>query len=258
VAGGTDFNVGGYSGTLAATGRPQKEPTMPSDETPGTGPERHPVLEVFGLKLEVSNPRLAELLTTDARDVLGTGPADVTTVVPQRSDDPDPLADDLLLANLDPEADLANRLRRETRARVNAIAAGLGFEASEDGRWTGPMGHSVATRIVERAIDLEAATRFVEEVSRVVEGAPGSSLLFVATDAHSVDTLATAISARRFVHIMRCVHIDDLVALRTLHTSGAASAVSIAALLIPAAAIDAGTLIRSLAESCDAAEENAG
>lgn len=39
-------------------------------EEPTGGSDRYAVLEVFGLKLEVSNPRLAELLTMSAREVL--------------------------------------------------------------------------------------------------------------------------------------------------------------------------------------------
>lgn len=53
--------------------------TQPGETRSG---ERHPVLEVFGIKLEVSNPRLAELLTMDAKEALTSDLRDLGTGEP--------------------------------------------------------------------------------------------------------------------------------------------------------------------------------
>jgi len=46
-------------------------------EHPDESDERYTVLEVFGIKLQVSNPRVAEILTMDAKEVLAGAPRDL-------------------------------------------------------------------------------------------------------------------------------------------------------------------------------------
>jgi hypothetical protein len=218
--------------------------------------ERHPVLEVFGLTLEVTNPRLAELLTmdagealvTDIRDLRKTDEGEAADAVPASTEqDPQPEAPDAIIA----------QRRRELRQIVQEIGGSLGFAARPDGLWQSPKGVVVLTRTIESAVTFAAATHYVTELAARREsiGGPESTALFVVEGQQAVDVFKVAIRQLRLYDLMRTISVDNLLAIRDLYSEGVLDHSRAVTLLVPMANIDVGEII-SIVRSAGA--EDAG
>lgn len=208
--------------------------------------DRFAVLDVFGLKLEVSNPRLAELLTMDAKDALG---ADVRGLVgAERSataEDVREAVPDVVLSPSTPHAEEVARYRKEFRARVESAATGLGFEVKGDGSWDSATGLSIVTRTVERPLSLAAASHFVSEVAQRLQSpsAEAASVLFIVDSQQTADVFKVAIRQRKLYQDMRTVSVDNLEDMRGLYRRGALTHEQVVVLLAPVANIDVGEIL---------------
>lgn len=207
---------------------------------------RFAVLDVFGVKLEVSNPRLAELLTMDAGEGLRT---DVKTLgsetireIRAETQQADP---DVLLSAPTPKDDLDAENRREFRAKATAVGDRLGFETTPDGLWRSPSGLSILTRTVDRPLSLAAATHFVEEIAarRDTIGGAGSTVLFVVEGQQSADVFKVAIRQRHCYDVMRVITLQNLDALQAMLQAGTLDHAKVLVLLTPAANIDVGEIL---------------
>lgn len=186
------------------------DPKTGSEDRPKDG-ERFSVMEVFGIKLEVSNPRLAELLSMDARDALTTDVADLAkggrsdAVISQA-------APDSVVSGPTPRTVHDERARMEFRESADELGRRLGFKAHADGTWTSGSGVSIITRVMERETSLAAASHFVAEIAQHREVIAGSeaTALFVVADQQTADVFKVAIRQRRLYHLMRTIAIDDL------------------------------------------------
>jgi len=215
-------------------------------ESDGSTEDRFAVLHVFGLKLEVSNPRLAELLTMDARQALGSNVRDligaerVATAQDVRQALPD-----VLLTPPTPHTDDLVRHRREFRTRVEDVASAIGFEVRGDGVWTSPSGLSIMTRTVERPLSLAAASHFVTEVGQRVDsgGSEARSVLFVVDTQQTADVFKVAIRQRKLYMDMRTVSVDNLEDMRGLYRRGTLTHEQMVVLLAPVADIDVGEML---------------
>lgn len=229
--------------------------------------ERHPVLEVFGVKLEVSNPHLAELLTMDAREALET---DVRELVTEHHDPAEafgpPAVDEappvdlvpIAIADTPPPAapppvpDAEQRRRREFRRAVLEAGVALGFDSGIDGLWRSPTGISVVTRSVDSPVSFAAAMRTVGEMAERRSSIAGedSSGLFVVCDHQTADVLKVAVRQQRLHQVMRTIALTDLMDVVTMHVGGRVNHTQALVLLVPMAGIDVGevlSLIRSAA-----------
>jgi hypothetical protein len=207
---------------------------------------RFAVLDVFGLKLEVSNPRLAELLTMDAKDALGTDMRDLVAGDPTATaEDVHQAMPDVVLSPNSPHSDDLARYRKEFRQRVDNCADGLGFDVRGDGAWVSDTGISIMTRTVERPLSLAAASHFVSEVAQRFNEGDGEpmSVLFVVDSQQTADVFKVAIRQRRLYQDMRTVSIDSLEDLRGLYRREQLNHEQVVVLLAPVANIDVGEVL---------------
>ncbi|MHB1340303.1 MAG: hypothetical protein ACYC77_11970 [Coriobacteriia bacterium] len=219
------------------------------------GDGRFAVLNVFGLTLEVSNPRLAELLTMDARSALNTDVRDLT----QREDTPSEVSatlaevvealPDIVVTPQTPHDEAAARQRRDFRARTEAAGASLGFETHGDGLWLSRTGVGVLTRTVERPVSLAAATHFVNEMDQLHSQRADkaeTAVLFIVDSQQTADVFKVAIRQRRLYHTMRTVTVDNLEEMQVMSRGGQLAHKDAVLLLAPVANIDVGEMLSVL------------
>jgi hypothetical protein len=223
------------------------DPGMPEQPEGGAEATRHTVLEVFGVKLEVTNSRLAELLTMDAGEALTTDLKDLAGSDPAGS----PACEQAAEPDTDVITEEDAERRREVRRSVQETGALLGFEASPDGMWLSPMGIGVLTRVIDRPVTYPEACRFVGELAsqrdRITDRECAG--LFVAASQQSVDMFTTAIRQQRLHHLIRAISVDDLRSVRDLYANGTLDHQAALALFVPVANIDAGSIIRRLSSA---------
>ncbi len=225
---------------------------MTDDDTGVQNDGRHAVLNVFGLTLEVSNPRLAELLTMDAKEALVT---DVRELAP-RVDGPPPTPaevaqalPDVIVTAPTPHDEDASRLRRDFRLRSEGVGQALGFETHGDGLWVSPTGVRVLTRSVDRPLSLAAASHFVGEMSQLLDAREDRdevSILFVVAGQQTADVFKVAIRQRRLFQVMRTASIENLEDMRAMIRAGALDHKQAVVLLAPVANIDVGEVMSVL------------
>jgi hypothetical protein len=229
---------------------------MDEDLPDGSGSEpshddRHQVLEVFGLKLEVSNPRLAELLTMDAKDALTTDLKELNPAGDARElrEVTAQALPDVMVSAPTARENLEEAERKEFRGRVAAIGRTLGFDSSPDGLWSSPMGVSILTRCIERPMSLAGATHYVGELADHREQAAGvdATVLFVLDGTQSVDVFRVAIRQRRLYDVMRVISLQNLEAINHMAQVGTVDHAKAVILLTPAANIDVGEMLSVIA-----------
>lgn len=213
--------------------------------------ERHAVLEVFGITLEVSNPRLAELLTmeltTDVRDLFTADSQAVTEALP-----------DQVVSMPTPHSEALARAREEFRRQADELGEKLGFSVESDGTWASPTGIEVVTRTVERPLTVTAASHYVAEVAAVTDRLPETTaVLFVVDGQQSADVFKVAIRQRRLHNLMRTVSMQSLVELAEHLSAGRLGHRGVLVLLAPIADIDAGEIMSVLRANDEAAASGA-
>ncbi|MDI6692937.1 MAG: hypothetical protein QMD76_06505 [Anaerosomatales bacterium] len=212
--------------------------------------QRHTVLNVFGLTLEVSNPRLAELLTMDAREALA---ADVKDLFGGSGQSAAAAALDTDLVDVLPQPDARTAYeeaaRKESRDRVVAIGERLGFSVRQDGSWVSPTGIVVLVRDLAGSTTLAAAAHFVEQLQEVLahDAQPDrSSVLFVTRNHDAAEVLTVAIRQARAYSTMRVACLDDLEDLARMVALGRAHHEQALAVVAPIAAIDVAEIVAVL------------
>lgn len=206
--------------------------------------KRFAVLDVFGITLEVSNPRLAELLTMDASEALTSDVRDLISADRRAVAQALP---DVMVALPTPRSENADRARREFRARADSLAQGLGFAVETDGTWCSPSGIDIVMRTVDRPLTAAAAAHYVNEVATVTDRLPETStVLFVVADQQTADAFKVAIRQRKLHNLMRTIALDSLEAVRDMHAEGRLDHRNVLVLLAPIADIDVSEMIAVL------------
>lgn len=236
------------------------------DEATGQEPHREShaeqaatVLEVFGVSLKVSNPRLAEILTMDAKAALTSDVRDFTDVSGMKTtrEETAQAMPDVVVSQPTPHDDEDARLRTEMRQLVSGLGSALGFDVQPNGSWISPTGFTLLTRSVHRPVSLAAAADFVAKVEerRLADVGPDSSTLIVVGEQQTADVFKVAIRERRAHENARTISLDNLRFLRSLCTASVVDHRAALALLSPAADVDVGELlsiVRSAAATSDA------
>lgn len=219
-----------------------------SDDTQDQG--KFAVLDVFGITLEVSNPRLAALLTMDASDALTTDVRDLIVTDERAISEALP---DVVVAMPSPRTEALTRAREEFRRRADALGEALGFEVESDGTWSSSTGIDILTRTVERPLTVAAAAHYVSEVAAVTDGLPESTaVLFIVDGQQSADVFKVAIRQRRVHDLMRTVGLGTLEEIAARFESGRLTHRGVLVLLAPIADIDAGEILSVLHADDDA------
>lgn len=223
--------------------------------------QRYTVLNVFGLTLEVSNPRLAELLTMDAKEALTT---DIKDIFGADSAASQPIPDTMLTDGLTPHDARTAREEQERRAlreRLAHVGERLGFSVGPDATWRSPAGISILVREFSRHVTLAAAAHFVRELAGIIERAPDperTSALLVAAERDGADVLKVAVRQARAYQSMRVASIDDLESLADLMQADAVSHAHALAVIAPIAAIDVGEVVAVLRSAATASGQSSG
>jgi hypothetical protein len=205
---------------------------------------RYAVLDVFGITLEVSNPRLAALLTMDARAALATDVRELLTADGRSVAEALP---DVVIAVPNPHTEQLARARAAFRVRADALGRRLGFDVESDGTWASPTHIDILTRTIERPLTVAAAAHYVSEVAVLTNRLPDTtSVLFVVESQQTADVFKVAIRQRRLHNLMRTVSIEVLEELVGNVASGRVTHDGVLLLLAPIANIDAGELMSVL------------
>lgn len=211
------------------------------------GPTRsgkYAVLDVFGITLEVSNPRLADLLTMDATDALTS---DVRDLIVTDSRAVSEALPDVLVSMPTPATDALAQVRYEFRRKADALGESLGFSVESDGTWSSPTGIDILTRTVERSLTVAAAAHYVSEVVAVTDRLHESTaVLFIVEGQQAADVFKVAIRQRRVHHLMRTVSVETLAEIAARFESGRLGHRGVLVLLAPIADIDAGEILSVL------------
>lgn len=207
------------------------------------------VLELFGLRLTVANPRLAEILLMDAKQALTTDVRDLADPGRARAtiaEAAEAVPEVIVAIPTVRDAD-EHRSRVGFRERVEEVGAGLGFTVSPDGTWASESGLRIAVRPVDRDVSLAAAADFIAklEYARSTHGTFDSGLIVTAMQ-QDADDFALAIRQARLFHAMRTVSVENLDRIRWMHASGALTHRQAAALLSPVFDADVGELVALL------------
>jgi len=220
---------------------------MGEDQQGSPARDRFSVLDVFGIKLEVSNPRLAELLTMDAKQALTTDVRDLGTpqAMQEFREEAEQAAPDIVMAPPTPKDEDDAAARRQFRVHAAAAGGSLGFEITPDGVWHSETGVSILSRAIERPVSLAAASHYVSELASRREqlGGPGASVLFIAESQQSADVFKVAIRQQHLYDVMRVISIGNLDDIRRLHAAGQMDHAKAVILLSPAATIDVGEIL---------------
>lgn len=228
-------------------------------EHPDESDERYTVLEVFGIKLQVSNPRVAEILTMDAKEVLAGAPRDLGS--PQAEQElraeAAQAAPDVVVGVPNEQDDRDAAYRREFRGRAASVGRKLGFDAGPDGMWRSPGDATILTRAIDRPVSLLAAVHFVAELRGRLEQSEdaSASVLFIADGSESVDALRSAIRQARAHGSMRVVRMPLLEELGRMAAAGALRHDEAVSLLWPPASADVEALAALLPRQTGAAGE---
>lgn len=207
-------------------------------------PGRFAVLDVFGLTLEVSNPRLAELLTMDASAALTSDIRDLMVADRRAISQAMP---DVVVAMPTPHAEAVERSRRDFRQRVDALGGTLGFSVGPDGTWSSATGIDIVVRPVERPLTAAAAVHYVAEVASVTDRLPETTtVLFVVADQQTADAFKVAIRLRRLHDLMRTISVGSLEEAATMWGSGRLDHRNVLVLLAQIANIDVGEMMAIL------------
>lgn len=207
-----------------------------------TAREQHEVLKVFGVKLTVYNPRLAELLTMEAKEALGR---DVSEFVKAGEDDGVTWDGAAAAESATREAGAPDAVA-EMMTAIDDAGARLGFEVS--GRWwTSPLGVTIITRAIAGPADLGQAEEVACTLAGTLEESGGEAAgLLVAEDQLACDTFRLAVRKQNLYPKMRVISLQNLDHLLALYERGTLSHRQVVLLLVPLANIDVGELLNVL------------
>lgn len=200
--------------------------------------KRFKVLEVFGIPLEVSNPRLADLLTMDAKEALRedvvvmkdklVGTSQGTVTEERRRSDPDE----------------APSHAETFKSRADDAGEQLGFEVGSGGVWKSPTGVVILVRVIEENPTMEKAKRYAGALSEALgKLARDSAGLFVVHDQMTCDIFKAAIRSQNLYDSVRVIAADNVDKLLVWRREGRLAHRQVVTLLVPLENIDVGELL---------------
>lgn len=193
------------------------------------GEKKHKVLQVFGIPLQVSNPRLAELLTMEAKEALTE---DVK----------------ILRQKLAPKEKVTPEEKKvsypDFRSRIDEVGEKLGFGVQLGGVWNSPTGVIILVRVVDKPPNLVQAKRYSGALSdQQAKLKRDSAGLFVVPDQISCDIFKAAVRGKNLWNTIRVVSFDNLEKILSLRERQYLDHKQVVTLLVPLDNIDVGELL---------------
>lgn len=216
------------------------------------------VLELFGVKLSVNNPRLAEILTMDAKEALTTDVKDLVDPAAAREKRAELLeaVPDIMVTPPTPHDEYESEQRAVFRERVDGIGTTFGFDVARDGVWHSPTGLVGVVRPIDKDVTFAVASDTVRklDVLRASHGGSEGFGLIVTHDQRTSDIFRVAIrQAGAYGHV-RTSSADVLSRLAGLMSTDEMDHTSVLALLAPIAAVDIAEVVALMCLR-DSAEE---
>lgn len=209
--------------------------------------EETTVLELFGIKLNVRNPRLAEALLMDAGAALTTDVRQLGDAesIRQTQAEMSQAAPDIIVSVPTAHDSDQVRLRAEFRTRVGELGTALGFSVEPDGTWRSSVGLSLAVRSVMQDVSAAAATDFVAKLdeARRANNNGSDSALIVARAQQDASDFALAIRHLKLHDTFRTVSVDNLEMMAAMMQRGTLDHVHALALLSPVSEADVGEVL---------------
>lgn len=213
----------------------EKEPQSGDDK--GTEKDKFKVLEVFGIELHVSDPNLAKLLTTDASKAMTEDVRVLASGVKQEEQGQAEAAETEAPAEPGPT-------REQYASRIETIGQKLGFEVRPGGLWKSLTGIIIVVRYIDRSVDLQQASRHVEQLAEQQSRlGQQSAALFAVEDKISVDIFKAAIRKSALYNEMRVVSVENLAEILKFKESERINHRQVVTLLVPLDNIDVGELL---------------
>jgi len=193
------------------------------------------VLKVFGLKLKVKDPKIADLLTTDVKEDVATFRSKLGASETEESEDADKQH------VLPPEEiDSPERFQEE----INLLGRRLEFDVGLREIWRSSTGIAVVLKPVFSRLGFESAKEEVDRLAKKLAQIKNEKAgLFITRDAIACDIIKAAIRSTNLYHIMRVVSYENLYELLQLKESGYLKHRQVVTLMVPLSNVDVGELL---------------
>ena len=195
------------------------------------------VLEVFGMKIKVSNPHIADLLTMEATDALSTDIRDLTEIV--KSDEVKKVKKPESFPTIDEVKTLD-----DYHKAVDEIGKEIGFSIETGGIWNSGTGITLIVRPVFEHLNYDRAKLYSTELVRQLEEhGENTAGLFVVGDQVACDIFKAAIQEENLYHKIRIISYDNLYALSGYYNAKYIAHHQVVSLMVPIEGIDAGEFL---------------
>ena len=191
------------------------------------------ILQVFGIKLKVKDPKIADLLTTDVKTDISAFRQKVGNTQEEEKAE-----EDRVIASEQVES------LEEFESVINRIGKKLEFDISLGKVWRSSTGIAVLLRPVFDSISFEIAKAKVDELSKKQGKIKTENVgLFVTRHTVSCDILKAAIRSKNMYQQMRVVSNENLYELLDLKETGYLKHRQVVTLMVPLDNVDVGELL---------------
>lgn len=191
------------------------------------------VLQVFGMKLKVKNPKIADLLTTDVSE-------DFTTFRQKIGSAQQTEAEEIALSVPVEEIESLEQFE----LAINAIGKTLEFDVGLGGIWRSPTGIAIILKPIFNRINFETSKEKVKSLSaeqaRIKTENAG---LFVTRDDVGCDILKATIRSLNMYQQMRVISYENLYELLEVKENGYLKHRQVVTLMVPLDNVDVGELL---------------
>ncbi|MDI6689609.1 MAG: hypothetical protein QMD66_04725 [Actinomycetota bacterium] len=198
--------------------------------------EGYEVLELFGIKLKVKNPRIAKILTMDAKEVL----TEDIRVLRKKLAEPD--REESGFEEIPSISEIESH--SVYRKVINSIGKRLEFDVNLGDLWRSTTGMTIIVKAIKDGLNFNQARKYVSELatqqSRIRNENAG---LFIVGDNISCDILKAAIRSQNLYHLMRVISYENFNQILQLKEGGYLNHKGVVTLMVPLDNIDVGELI---------------
>ncbi len=196
------------------------------------------VLELFGIKLKVKNPQLADLLTMDAKEALTSD----ISILSQKLRAPGETAEEIV----EEEIPLISEIESydDYRQAINTVGEKLGFDVGLGGLWKSPTNVYILIRAIKEDLEFEEAKKYVRELEGQQKKLTNENVgLFVVGSNLGCDMFKAAIRSLNLYNKMRVISYVNLNQILQFKESGYLGHKEVATLMVPLDNVDVGELI---------------
>jgi len=190
------------------------------------------VLKIFGMKLKVKDPKIADLLTTDVTE-------DVSTFSSKIKGDKD---QEVAEEGMRPPEEIDTQ--ESFQKAINDIGSKLGFDVGLGGIWRSSTGMAIIIKPLFESPSFDSAKTAVTALARQQKQIRTENTgLFVANDRAGCDIVKAAIRSNDLYHLMRVVSYENLCELVDLKEGGYLNHRQVVTLMVPLDNVDVGELL---------------